>query len=194
MKIYIILLMLGMGNAALAQEPVAAEIVKLKIKKITRQNQENNTVTGRTVWFYNEKGDDTAMYAYGKRIYYKLITYDAKQRMQTIEKFSDDGKKTETIKYSYKPDGSYTIENTDTQYGMKNTDIFDTKGLQLSRTIPDGSVYHYIYNNKKQLIKMYSEPKNGGLEFTNEYTYNSAGKLISKINKGEYASTSVYEY
>lgn len=194
MKFPFLIFMLCTGFNALAQKPTAAEIKKFKIKKITRQDEGNKTAEGRTEWYYNSNGDDTATYNYGARSTYKTIIYDAKQRIKTITQFSDTGAETEITEFTYKTDGSYTAVNKDKQYGMTYIDEYDVNGLKKQTTIPDGSVHHYVYNAKNQLVKLYSEPKNGGMEFTVVYTYNTKGNMITQVNKGEYSTNNTYEY
>lgn len=191
---YLLLIGLSFALTSLAQLPQTAEIKKLKIKKITRQEQANSSAAGSTVWFYNANGDDTAYYDYGSRAYYQTFEYDAKQRVKSIDRYSNEGKHTEKTIFDYKIDGSFASKNTDTQYRMIYTSEFDKNGNLLKKTIPDGSVHLYEYNSKGLLVKVYSVPKRGSLEFTHIYTYNAIGKPIKIVKTGDYPSTSTYEY
>lgn len=194
MKYYSLLLLICLGFTAFAQKPTAAEIKKLKIKSITRQDQANKQEDGKTVWYYNANGDDTATYYFGKRSNYKTNEYDSKFRIIKTIEYTDAGIERETTVYTYQPDGSFTSVNKDKQYGMTITDVYNTKGLKIKSTIPDGTIHHYEYNAKSQLIKYYTEPKNGGLEFTSTYIYNAKGRMIRQLTSGEYPADNSYEY
>ena len=184
-----------MTKAVIAQGPDVAEIKKLKIKKITvyygEKRKEGTTVTSL---YFDVNGHDTVSYAGKKRVSYNTIEYDKKQQPLTINSFSNDGVQNSKTIFTYKPDGSYTVVNTDLLLGLKTTDVYDKKGLQLTHTVPDGTVYRYVYNTKKQLTKYYSIPRKGGVKFTKEYTYNAIGQITGSVNKGDYPFTSVYEY
>lgn len=194
LKIICLLFIVSLGKNLVAQKPSAAEIKKHKIKKITRQDQENKTATGRVEWYYNSQGDDTATYYYGKRTNYKTIEYDEKNRIKTVKEFSDAGAERETTIYTYKADGSFVSVNTDKQYGMSIRDEYNSKGLKISSVIPDGSVHRYEYNHKSQLVKKYAEPRNGGMEFTFTYRYNAKGQMTEEISTGDFPSKSKFEY
>ena len=184
-----------LSNTVISQGPGAAEIKKLKIKKmIVYYGEKGKEGTSIASAYFDANGNDTADYTSGKRISYKVIEYDAMQRPKTIMAFSDKNEQKDKTIFTYKTDGSFVAINTDTQFGLKNTDIFDKKGLQLTHTVPDGSVHKYVYNAKGQLSKVFSVPRNDGVKFTREYTYNAAGKLISSINKGDFPFSSTYEY
>lgn len=191
---YLLLAAICLGLMSMAQMPTAVEIKKLKIKKIVSQNQNDSSAAGRTEWYYNSNGDDTATYYYGTKSNYKIIEYDNKQRIKTIKTFSSTGFETETTIYTYKPDGSSVAVNTDKLYRLTNTTVFDTKGRETSLTVPDGSIRRSVYNTKGQLIKYYTEPKSDGVRINNTYTYNNKGKLVSKVSKGDYPSNITYEY
>ena len=194
-KFLVSLILLSAGLGLYAQLPAAPEIKEKKIKKITKKSKyENSDVVSVTEWYYNANGDDTATYDDGIRRSYKIILYDAKQRIHSIKQYSAGGNETDETIYTYKPDGSFKTVNTDKQFGLKNTSEYDTKGSQKNRTIPDGSIYQFVYNTKGQLIKQYSIPKNRGIKFSKAYTYNAAGKLTASENTGDYPFSSRYEY
>lgn len=193
-RYFFLLILIGFSGSSMAQMPTAAEIKAQKIKKITRQKVGDNSTAGKTEWLYNANGDEIAMYSYGNRSYYNELEYDAKKRIKSIKKFADDGKERETTMYNYKPDGSFTTVNTDKAYGMTISTVYNSKGNPVSETIPDGSIRHSIYNSQGQLIKYYAVPKNDGMEFTNTYKYDKAGKLVSQVNTGEYGATMNYDY
>lgn len=189
-----VLFMLGMVLDSYAQLPTAAAIKKYKVKKVTRQDQGNLSEVGRTEWYYNSQGDDTATYNFGKRTNYKTIEYDEKSRIKTVKEFSDNGTERETTIFTYNPDGSFVSANTDKQYRMSITNHYNSKGLKVKTIIPDGSVHHYEYNAKSQLIRKYAEPKNGGLAFTVTFSYNAKGQMTEQLNIGDYPSKTSYEY
>ena len=190
--IYLLLLILGFSIATTAQLPTASEIAQQKIKKITRIYQENTKAS--ITWQYNNNGHETSMYAYGKRINYKQITYSDNNRIITLKQFLDNCTESNNSVYQYNEDGSYRIDDTGKQYGTKSNSSFNKKGQPVSSTVPDGSIYHYLYNEKGLLIKMFSEPKNGAIVFTNEYVYDTNGKLVTQTNTGQYTATIAYEY
>ncbi len=183
------------SNSIIAQGPNTAEIKKLKIKKmIVYYGEKGKEGTSVASTYYDTYGYDTASYNAGKRVSYNVIEYDAMQRPKTITAFSDKSEQKDKTVFTYNPDGSYMSVNIDARFGLKKTDVFDNKGLNITHTVPDGSVHKYVYNAKGQLLKVYSVPKNEGVKFTREYTYNAAGKLISSINKGDFPFSSTYEY
>jgi YD repeat-containing protein len=191
---YCFLLAMMLFSSVSAQEPTAAEIKKYKIKKITQSEQSSDGLSSNITWYYDQHGNDTARYNDAVRNTYKVIVYDSKQRIQTITHYSDKAAITETTIYTYKPDGSFTSRNTDTQFGLVNIENYNAKGLLTSLTIPDGSVHHFVYNNRGQLIKSYSVPRNGGTKFTRTYVYNAKGQMITERSVSNYPSTSTYEY
>ncbi len=189
--------LLLLSNVAVAQELTAAEIKKLKIKKITVETVEKDdheSHSSKTESFYDANGNDTAFYFEGTRNWYKVIEYDAKQRPVTVTRFSNDGTQTNKTVFTYKPDGSFTAVENDLQYGFSTTDAFDKKGAQLTHNIPDGSIHKYVYNSKGQLTKIYSVAKKDAVQFSREYSYNSAGKVTSTKNKGDYSFKTTYAY
>ena len=114
--------------------------------------------------------------------------------LKSITAFSNKGEQTDKTILTYKPDGSFVAVNTDAQFGLKNTDVFDKKGSRLSHTVPDGSVHKYVYDAKGRLTKIFSIPRNGGVKFTRSYTYNTTGKVTAVKNTGDFAYSSTYEY
>ncbi|HMC98838.1 MAG TPA: RHS repeat domain-containing protein [Ferruginibacter sp.] len=183
------------GPACFAQFPTAAEIKKLKIKKITATTKDNASSDAATVLtYYDANGNDTAKYTNGVRSSYQKITYDAKQRPLTIAIYSGGDRQTETTTFTYKTDGSSTAVNADVQFGLKNNYVYDSKGRLTQLTIPDGTAIKYVYNGKGLLTKEYSVPRNDGVKFSTVYTYNAKNKLILSKRTGDYASSTRYEY
>ncbi len=195
MHYIVVMVLLSIAGNGLAQVPGRSEIKNNKIKKITvRSVEQGEDHPLITTWFYNENGDDTAYSENGDRRSYKVIGYNRKLQPLTVSRFFPDGKEMDKTVFTYKSDGSSTSVNTDAEFGMKVTDSYDKKGNQLSHTIPDGTVTRYIYNAKGQLTSSYSIPVQGEKKSTSQYTYNAKGKLIASVNKGEYASSIVYQY
>jgi YD repeat-containing protein len=177
-----------------AQQPTVTEIRKSKIKKVTQQTQGENNPGGKTEWFYNSNGDDTAMYISGRRYYYKTIEYDDRQRKKTVTEFAEDGKQRRKTLYTYNNDGSFSTESKDATYGFRTTEVYNGKGLIVSSKIPDGSVYQYEYNDKGQLLRLYSIPIKGDTKVDVAYTYNTLGKLVRQVNTGDSPYNSIFEY
>lgn len=181
--------------SATAQELTNAEIRKNKIAKITiYYGEKGKPGTTVSVFYYDANGYDTAQYNDGNRYQHKNNVYDAGGRLTTVSVYSADGKLAEKSIYTYNADGSFSEENTDMVYGLKNIYRCDKKGVPLDRTIPDGSVHKYVFNAKGQITRFYSIPKNGGVKFSREYTYNAAGKLSAAKNTGDFPFTDSYEY
>lgn len=183
---------MGVISSIAAQEPCSSEIAKQQIKKIIRINEENKAST--LTWYYDDYGNDTALYAGNRRVYYKLISYDNDKRVKTIRQFMDDATETDNFLYSYNADGSYKIESTAMKYGYKSSETFNEKGSPVSQILPDGSVYHYLYNSSGQLIKMFNEPKSEGTFFSNEYFYDKDGHLVTQHITGKNVATIKFEY
>jgi len=178
-----------------AQELTNAEIRKNKIRKITiYYGEKGKPGTNVSIFYYDANGYDTAQYNDGNRFQYKKNVYDANQRLTSVSVYSAEGQLSEKSVYTYNADGSFSEENTDMSFGLKNIALCDKKGVPISRTLPDGSVHKYVFNANGQLIKLYSIPKNGGVKFSREYTYNAAGKVSASKNTGDFPFTSSYEY
>lgn len=174
----------------------AQEIKKFKINKITKF-----TVTAgeeaihKIETWYDDKGNDTAQYSDGelyRRIQYK---YNSKGQVVTRTRYQADGKETETATYTYKPDGSYTISNTDKDFGMTDFTHCDKLGKTMKTISPDRSERVFTYDPKGRLLKIKSKPgDNGGVVVDLQYTYNAKGQLIKEVNKGDYKWTASYTY
>lgn len=196
LKQYILIFLLaGIAGNSLAQAPEPTEIKNNKIKWISSryliQGETDSTVI---TYYYNENGHDTAYYENGARRYYKQAGYNRKLQLLTVEKFFPDGTEIDKTIYLYKPDGSFTAVNTDKQFGMKVTDMYDKKGRRVSHSIPDGTIIKYVYNAKGQLASSYSIPAHGEKKVSTSYTYNAKGKLIASANKGGFNSKTSYIY
>jgi len=178
-----------------AQELTNAEIRKNRIRKITiYYGEKGKPGTNVSVFYYDANGYDTVQYNDGNRYQYKKNVYDAAQRLLSVSVYSAEGQLAEKSVYTYNPDGSFSEENTDMAFGLKNIAKCDKNGVPVSRTLPDGSIHKYEFNAKGQLVKLYSIPNNGGVKFSRAYTYNAAGKLTASKNTGDFPFTSSYEY
>ncbi|MES2430493.1 MAG: hypothetical protein V4556_06110 [Bacteroidota bacterium] len=178
-----------------AQRPIPAEIKTKKIKKIITTHQEQGSeISTKSETYYDAQGNDTAEYSGGLRTWYYVIEYNKNVKPTKITEYNADGTQKGITIYSYKPDGSYTSTFTDEQFGMKDVDLYNKDGQILQSTIPDGTVIKYVYNSKKLLIKKFSIPKNGGVKFTEQFTYDAKNKMTSKKREGDYPGTEKYEY
>jgi YD repeat-containing protein len=197
MNIRYLLLVTGLlvTGGALAQQPSAAQIKAKKIKKITvLYSGDSGSIPETYVYYYDQFGNDTSLYMNGNRYSYKIISYDKNGRRVTEERFFASGDKMDKTDFTYKSDGSFTSINTDSQFGMKVTELYDKKGNQLSHTIPDGTVIKYTYNGKGQKASMYSIPIKGEKKFVVAYSYGSNGRMNSSTRSGDSISKSTYVY
>jgi YD repeat-containing protein len=183
-----------LSGAVYAQEPTAAQIKAKKIKKLTKQYSGDASLSPEVyIYYYDENGNDTALYMNGARYSYKTISYDKSGRRITEERFFASGSKMDKTIFTYNADGSFTSLNTDSQYGLKITEAYDKKGNLLYNTIPDGTVIKYSYNAKGQKLSMFSVPIKGEKKFAVTYAYGSDGKMISSSQKDPVTKTT-YEY
>lgn len=188
-----IILLLVFVNAVYAQLPTAIEIKENKIKRIVILRNEA-TNPSLVEWYYDDNGYDTAKYENGKRLNYKKIDYNTKNQPIKITQYSDDGRLMDVSVYTYKPDNSFIIKNTDSQFGLVNTATYDKKKNIVKYTIPDGSEIKYVYNAKGKLVKSYSIPKNSGVKMTQTLTYNAKGKIEKSTTVGDYPGSITYQY
>jgi len=145
------------------------------------------------IYFYNEKGNDTAVYYAGQLHEAKKYEYDNKNRITKITGYNTEGE-SETTTYTYKPDGSFSTINIDKQFGLAYKETYDKTGKLLKMVIPDGSIHTYTYNSKGQLIKVHATPKNDGVKKTTIYTYNAKGQLAFEKTTGDYPADVKYIY
>jgi YD repeat-containing protein len=169
-------------------QPQQADIIKFKIAKAILTYDDNTYE-----YFYDERGNDTALYKNGELSYSLKHELDNKGRILKTIKTSPYGE-TETTVYTYSADGSFTAENRVKEFGMVVKETYDKKGRIIKKMIPDGSQYLYTYNVKGNLIKVVSVPSKDGIKFTTAYAYNTKGQLIAVKNSGEYAWTEKYNY
>ena len=172
------------------------EIKKFKISRIIKTTVNGDaSETQKQEIFYDNKGNDTATYLDGQRYKYSIYEYNAKG--QTIKRitYDHDGSENETAAYSYKPDGSYVISNTNKQFGMTDFTYYDKLERIIKTIQPDRSERIYTYDAKGRLVSVKSKPgANNGIATNIQYTYNPKGQLIKEESKGEYKWTETYTY
>jgi YD repeat-containing protein len=172
------------------------EIKKYKISKITKLSVSNGeeAVQKNETW-YDDNGNDTAEYT-GTELYRRTkYEYNPKGHVVKRTRFRANGNEIETSVYNYKPDGSYTISNTDKDFGMTDLTYCDKSGKITKTVSPDRTERIYTYDAKGRLLRVKSQPNdNGGLVVDLQYTYNSKGQRIKDVNKGDYKWTRTYTY
>jgi YD repeat-containing protein len=195
MKKILALLVLIVSLTAHAQY-TPQEIKKYKISKFTTLSvtKGDETVQKTETW-YDEYGNDTAEYNSGEIYNRTKYEYNSKGQATSRTRFGADGKETETAVYTYKPDGSSTISNTDKSFGMTDLTYRDKTGKTTKTVSPDRSERIYTYDTKGRLSKIKSKPaENGGVLVDQQYTYNAAGQLVKVVSKGDYKWTRTYTY
>lgn len=195
MQKFLTLSLLLISFSVFAQH-TAQEIKKFKISKITRLYVTNGeeAVQKNEIW-YDGNGNDTAEYT-GAELYRRVkYEYNEKDHAISRTRFGADGKETETSVYNYKSDGSYTISNTDKNFGMTDLTYCDKSGKTTKMVSPDRTERIYSYDAKGRLLKIKSKPNDSGGVVTDiQYTYNAKGQLIKEVNKGDYKWTKSYTY
>ncbi|HLG41041.1 MAG TPA: hypothetical protein VI461_15275 [Chitinophagaceae bacterium] len=172
------------------------EIKKHKISKITRLTvTKGDETASKSEILYDSNGNDTAEYSGGEL--YRRTKYEYNTRGQVISRtrYGADGNETETATYTYKPDGSCTISNTDKSFGMTDLTYCDKAGKTTKTVSPDQSERIYTYDAKGKLLKVKSKAsENGGVVIDQQYTYNARRQLIKIVSKGDYKWTTAYTY
>lgn len=171
------------------------EIKKNRISKITESSvTAGNPEQAKHETLYDANGYDTAEYL-GSAIY-RLTKYEYNEKGQIIKRSRYDGnrKETETAVYYYKSDGSYTVSNTDKDFGMTDLTYYDRSGKITKTRSPDGTERIYTYDAKGRLLTIKSKSNNGGVVTDLQYSYNSKGQLIKEMSKGDYKRTKTYNY
>jgi YD repeat-containing protein len=172
------------------------EIRKFKISKLSKMSvTKGDEAVQKTEKWYDEKGNDTAEYNNGELYRRTIYEYNPKGQVTTRTRYGADGKETETAVYTHKTDGSYTISNTDKNFGMTDLTYIDNAGKITKTVSPDRSERIYTYNAKGRLLKIKSKAgDNGGMVIDQQYTYNGSGQLAKIISKGDYKWTQTYSY
>jgi YD repeat-containing protein len=172
------------------------EIKKLKIGRVVKlsQTKGKEAVQKNETW-YDENGNDTAEYNNGEL--YRRAKYEYNQKGQVLSRIRYDaaGHETETAIYTYNPDGTCTVSNTDKSFGMTELTYCDKEGRTIKTVSPDNSQRIYTYDSNRRLAKVKSkESDNGGVVVDIKYFYNPKGRLIKEVSKGDYKWTTVYIY
>lgn len=172
-----------------------SEIKKFKISKIARLSvTKGNEETQKNEIWYDDNGNDTAEYN-GTELYRRTqYEYNPKGQIVTRTRYKADGKETETALYNYKPDGSYTISNTDKDFGMTDFTYYDKAGKIIKTASPDKAERIFTYDSRGRLLKIKSKLDNGGVVTDLQYTYNTKGQLIKESSKGDYKWTKTFFY
>ena len=194
MKKFLIFCGLLISASAFAQY-TPLEIKKNRISKITELSvTAGNPEPARHEILYDSNGNDTAEYlgsAISRRTKYE---YNEKGQIIKRNRYDGSGKETETAVYNYSPDGSYTISNTDKDFGMTDLTYYDRSGKITKTKSPDGTERIYTYDTKGQLLTIRSTSNNGGVITHLQYSYNPGGQLIKEMSKGDYKWTKTYTY
>ena len=172
------------------------EIKKYKISKITKLSTTiGDEATRKNEIFYDAYGNDTAEY-YGIDLYRRTsYEYNAKGQAVKRSRYKANGNEIETAVYNYKPDGSYTISNTDKEFGMTDLTYLDKTGKTTKTVSPDRTERIYSYDVKGRLLRIKSKSSdNGGVVTDLQYYYNPKGQLIKESSKGDYKWTTIYMY
>jgi YD repeat-containing protein len=195
MKKFLIFCCISISFSAFAQH-TPQEIKKFKINKITKLSVSSGdeTIKKSETW-YDEKGNDTAEYYDGNLYRSTAYEYTPKGQVTKRVRYGADGNETETAVYTYKPDGSYTISNTDKSFGMTDLTYCDKAGKTTKTVSPDRSERIYTYDPNGRLLRIKSKSSdNGGVVVDMQYTYNAKGQRVKEMNKGDYKRTATYTY
>jgi YD repeat-containing protein len=194
MKKFLIFCGLLIAASAFAQY-TPLEIKKNRISKIKELSvTAGNREPARHETLYDANGNDTAEFL-GPAMY-RRTKYEYNEKGQIIKRnrYDGSGKEMETAVYNYKPDGSYTISNTDKDFGMTDLTYYDRWGKITKTKSPDGTERMYTYDAKGRLLTIKSKSDNGGVITHLQYNYNPRGQLIKEISKGDYKWAKTYTY
>jgi YD repeat-containing protein len=188
------LLAISLASSAQYTTP---EIKKYKISKITKWSVSNDAddAAQKQEIFYDRNGNDTAAYNGGKM--YKRSLYEYNHKGQIIKRINShiDSSAIETGLYTYQPDGSYKISNTDKAYGMTDYEWYDKTGKLTKSQSPDRAQRLYAYDAKGKLVSVKTKAgRNEGINVDLKYTYNSRGQLVKEVSSGEYKWTTTFSY
>jgi YD repeat-containing protein len=172
------------------------EIKKFKLSKMTTLAVTTGSdAVQKNEIFYDDKGNDTAEYSNGQLVRRTTYEYNSKGQVVKRIRYKADDKEIETAEYAYKPDGSYTISNTDKDFGMTDITYCDKSGKTTKKVSPDKSERSYTYDAKGRLLRTKSNAvDNGGVIVDIQETYNANGQLFKEISKGDYKWTRTYSY
>jgi YD repeat-containing protein len=195
MKYLSVLFSLSASLSAFAQY-APQEIKKFRISKITKLSTTNGSEqTKKDEIWYDDKGNDTSESLDGE--VYKRVKYEYNTKKQAVKSTSyhADGTEIETAIYTYKPDGSYMIGNTDKSFGMTDYTYYNKAGKKTKSVSPDKTERAYSYDAKGRLLSIKSKPDDSGAVVTDiQYAYNAKGQITREVNKGDYKWTKTYTY
>lgn len=169
-------------------------IAKNKIAVITEKEFNKGSDTTITSTYYDEFGYDTAVYVNGMKAGSTAYKRNAGGKIEKHTHFNAAGNEMYKAKYTYKPDGSYVIENEDKEFGMKDYKWYDKKRSIIKSQSPDGNTITYTYNTKGQQISYKSNGVNDGVIVKVTNTYNPKGQLVKTNSTGDYRYTYTYQY
>jgi uncharacterized protein RhaS with RHS repeats len=171
------------------------EIKKYKIAKIIKFSANKDaSETQKQEKLYDRYGNDTATYLDGQLYMRSVYEYNEKGQPAKSITYNFSGGENETAVYDYKADRSFSISNTDKQFGMTDYTYYDKAGRVTKTKMPDGSERIYTYDPQGRLMKLKSKPGDDGVLVDIQYTYNSKGQLIKETSKGEYKWTTTNTY
>ncbi len=171
------------------------EIKKYKISKITKAYTTSDDSGGvKYETFYDRNGNDTAEYIFDGLYKRSDYEYDLRARIIRRRSYRQDGSEIETAVYDYRPDGSYTISNTDSVFQLTDKTYFDRHG-RITRTVsPDSTERIYMYDSGGRLLKIRSGPGGNGITTDLQYSYNKKGQCSKELSRGKYKWTRTFEY
>jgi hypothetical protein len=171
------------------------EIKKFRISKITTLSvtKGDEAIRKNETW-YDENGNDTAQYNGGELYRRSKYEYNSKGQAIARTRYGADGKEVETANYTYNPDGSSAVSNTDKSFGMTDLTYCDKTGKTTKTVSPDKTERIYTYDPKGKLLHVKSKSDNGSVVTDIQYTNNAKGQLVKEVSKGDYKWTSSYTY
>jgi len=171
------------------------EIKKYKISKIIKESYNTDSSESQTTeTLYDRNGNDTAIFMDGQLYKHSIYKYNSKSQAVKSVTSKPDGSEMETAAYTYKPDGCYTISNTDKTYGLTDHVYYDKTGKITKTQSPDGAERIHTYDATGKLMKIKTKPGDDGILTDIQYTYNRKGQCVKEINNGEYKWMTTYTY
>lgn len=189
MKFHLISICLLCSCIAIAQ-PSKEQIIKHKIKKITRTHGSDENVNAEIIW-YDRKGNDSLAVTGDVKAIFKH-EYKNGKLMSTVI-VDQGGTERERVEYTYSPDGSY--KKTRIEENMQSHEWFNVKDKKVKSQSPDGNTLTYKYDTKGKLTSITSDAANNGIKVKRTYLYDVKGNLVKEdidINGSKAATTYFY--